>query len=75
LNNIVFTKRKPTTYTDQENKLYKKLFGKNLLSKIESDNLIIEPALQTTIESVINEMPIKTNEKKLDYNATFKQNK
>jgi hypothetical protein len=75
LNNIVLTKRKPLLIPIRKTNFTNRLFGKNLLSKIENDNLIIEPALQTTIESVINEMPIKTNEKKLDYNATFKQNK
>jgi hypothetical protein len=60
---------KTANYTDQEKQNLQIDYLKNLLSKIEDDNLIVEPALQTTIESVINEMPIKTNDKKIDYKS------
>jgi hypothetical protein len=47
--NIVLQKL-TADYNDQKNKTYKSIILK-IYSKIESDNLIIEPALQTTIES------------------------
>ncbi|MBC5841105.1 MAG: hypothetical protein K2Y30_06910 [Flavobacteriaceae bacterium] len=65
----IILQNKTANYADQEKQNLQIDYLKNLLSKIENDNLIIEPALQTTIESVINEMPIKTNEKKLDYKS------
>lgn len=66
--NIVL-QNKTANYTDQEKQNLQIDYLKNLLSKIEDDNLTVEPELQTTIESVINEMPIKTNDKKLDYKS------
>lgn len=58
---------KTENYSNQEKENIHYEYLKNLIEKIETDKLIIETDLQTKIEYVINEMPNKTNEKKIDY--------
>ena len=65
----IILQNKTANYTDQEKQNLQIDYLKNLLSKIEDDNLTVEPELQTTIESVINEMPIKTNDNKIYYKS------
>lgn len=60
---------KTDNYTDQEKRNFNIDYLKNLLSKIEQDNLIIDSSLQTTMEAVINDMPIKINDSKLSYKS------
>ena len=60
---------KTDNYTDQEKRNFNIDYLKNLLSKIEQDNLIIDSSLQTTMEAVINDMPIKINDSKLNYKS------
>ena len=60
---------KTDNYTDQEKRNFHIEYLKNLLSKIEQDNLIIDFSLQTTIEAIINDMPIKINDSKLSYKS------
>ena len=58
---------KTANYSNQEKENLHSEYLKNLIEKIETEKLIIETDLQTKIEYVINEMPNKTNEKKIDY--------
>jgi hypothetical protein len=60
---------KTDNYTDQEKQNFHIDYLKNLLSKIEQDNLIIESSLQSTIEAIIHDMPIKINDSKLNYKS------
>lgn len=60
---------KTDNYTDQEKRNFHTDYLKNLLSKIEQDNLIIEPSIQSTMEAIINDMPIKINDSKLSYKS------
>jgi hypothetical protein len=60
---------KTANYSDQEKENIHSEYLKNLIEKIETEKLIIETDLQTKIEHVINEMPNKTNEKRIDYKS------
>ena len=60
---------KTENYSNQEKENIHYEYLKNLIEKIETDKLIIETDLQTKIEYVINEIPNKTNEKKIDYKS------
>jgi hypothetical protein len=60
---------KTENYSNQEKENIHYEYLKNLIEKIETDKLIITTDLQTKIEYVINEMPNKTNEKKIDYKS------
>ncbi|MFT4860712.1 MAG: hypothetical protein ACI8SN_002655 [Algoriphagus sp.] len=65
----ILLKSKTANFSTQEKENIQFEYLKNLLEKIESEKLVIEPALQTKIEYVINEIPIKTTEKRIDYKS------
>jgi hypothetical protein len=58
---------KTENYSNQEKENIHYEYLKNLIEKIETEKLSIETDLQTKIEYVINEIPNKTNEKRIDY--------
>lgn len=60
---------KTANYSNQEKENIHSEYLKNLIEKIETEKLIIETDLQTKIEYVINEMPNKTNEKRINYKS------
>ena len=60
---------KTENYSNQEKENIHYEYLKNLIEKIETEKLIIETDLQTKIEYVINEIPNKTNEKRIDYKS------
>ena len=60
---------KTENYSNQEKENIHYEYLKNLIEKIETENLIIETDLQTKIEYVLNEIPNKTNEKRIDYKS------
>jgi hypothetical protein len=60
---------KTANYSDQEKENIHSEYLKNLIEKIETEKLIIETDLKTKIEYVINELPNKTNEKRIDYKS------
>jgi hypothetical protein len=60
---------KTANYSNQEKENIHYDYLKNLIDKIETEKLIIETDLQTKIEDVINEIPNKTNEKRIDYKS------
>jgi hypothetical protein len=63
-----------TNYTDQDRENLQIDYFKNLLTKIEDDNLILEPDLKLLIESVIHQMPVKSIEKKIEYKSKHLNN-
>jgi hypothetical protein len=60
---------KTENYSDQEKENIHYEYLKHLIEKIETEKLIIETDLQKKIEYVINEIPNKTNEKRIDYKS------
>lgn len=60
---------KTANYSDQEKENIHSEYLKNLIKKIETEKLIIETDLKTKIEYIINELPNKTNEKRIDYKS------
>ena len=60
---------KTENYSNQEKENIHYEYLKNLIEKIETENLNIETDLQTKIEYVLNEIPNKTNEKRIDYKS------
>lgn len=60
---------KTENYSNQEKENIHYEYLKNLIEKIETEKLIIETDLKTKIEYVINEIPNKTNEKRIDYKS------
>ena len=60
---------KTANYSEQEKENLQIEYLKNLITKIKTEELIIEKDLQTKIEGVIMDLPLKTNNEKVVYKS------
>ena len=60
---------KTANYSKQEKENLQIEYLKNLITKIKTEELIIEKDLQTKIEGVIMDLPLKTNDEKVVYRS------
>lgn len=60
---------KTANYSEQEKENLQIEYLKNLITKIKTEELIIEKDLQTKIEGVIMDLPLKTNDENVVYKS------
>jgi hypothetical protein len=60
---------KTANYSEQEKENLQIEYLKNLITKIKTEEVIIEKDLQTKIEGVIMDLPLKTNDEKVVYKS------